>query len=103
MEAKRIGGQIKETDEWVAAREGVMREAVNLKFNQNPELAKFLMGTRDLTLHEATSDTFFGIGAMLNSREMRNKQYKGLNRLGAILEEKRADLNRAVESDSSQD
>lgn len=101
LEAKKIGEQIKETDTWRETREEVMKMVVDLKFNQNQELARYLMDTRDFTLHEATSNDHYGIGATLNSRSMRNKQYKGKNRLGAILEAKRADLRAEHEDDNT--
>ena len=101
LEAKKIGDQIKESDEWRDARDGVMEMVIDLKFDQNKELAKYLMGTRDFTLHEATSNEHYGIGATLNSRTMRNKQFVGKNKLGAILEAKRENLKAKHVSDNS--
>lgn len=92
LEAKRLGSQVKEATNWAEVREEIMKRAVDLKFDQNPDLAEFLVNTRDYTLHEATTDTYFGTGAMLNSREMRNRQFIGHNILGKILEAKRESL-----------
>lgn len=92
LEAKRIGDQIQETPEWRQAREDTLRAIIDMKFDQNPQLAIRLIKTRDLTLHEATNNSFYGIGAALNSREMRNKQFTGQNKLGAALEDKRTRL-----------
>ena len=79
-----------------------MTEAIDMKFDQNPELAQFLLDTREFTLHEATPDMYYGIGAMLNSREMRNKQFPGLNKLGLMLEAKRASLRAMTTADTDQ-
>ena len=92
LEAKRIGDQIPESQEWRQAREDNLRAIIDLKFDQNKNLAKRLIRTRQLSLHEATGNTYYGIGATLNSRELRNKQFTGQNKLGLALEEKRARL-----------
>ena len=93
LEAKKIGDQIQETQEWKDAREDTLRKILDLKFDQNPSLAKKLIDTRQFSLHEATVNTYYGIGAALNSRELRNKQYNGENKLGQLLEQKRTKLN----------
>lgn len=92
LEAKRIGDTTTETAEWRVNKEKVMTDIINMKFNQNPELAVLLKKTGDLTLNEATGNSFFGIGATLHSREIKDKSYRGLNKLGKILMEKRQQL-----------
>ena len=92
LDAKRIGDQITETSEWRNQRETVLKETIDLKFNQNPELAQRLIETRQLTLHEATTNSYYGIGVALHSRDLRNKQFSGLNKLGIALETKRTEL-----------
>lgn len=89
LDAKKIGDQINETSEWRKHRENALKEALDLKFDQNPTLAQRLIDTGQLTLHEATPNMFYGIGASLHSRELRNKRYSGLNKLGIALEAKR--------------
>ena len=89
QEAKRIGDQVTESPEWRQAREIVLAELMDMKFDQNEDLTEKLVNTGTLTLHEATSNPFYGIGAALHSREMRNNQFTGMNKLGHALMEKR--------------
>lgn len=93
LDAKRIGDTITESTEWKRDKEAVMTGIINLKFDQNPDIAKLLIETGDLQLNEATSNTFFGIGAMLHSREIPDKSYRGQNKLGMILMAKRRLIN----------
>lgn len=92
LEAKRIGDQIQETSRWTEARESTLKQVLDLKFDQNMDLAKKLIHTGKLTLHEATPNAYYGIGAALHSRELRNCQYTGLNKLGYALMDKRSRL-----------
>ena len=89
QEAKRIGDQVNESPEWRQAREIVLAELMDEKFDQNDDLAGKLISTGKLTLHEVTANSFYGIGAALHSREMRNNQFTGMNKLGHALMEKR--------------
>lgn len=98
LDAKRMGDQIQESQEWRNAREEVLKKIIDLKFDQNRDLALQLIGTQPLTLHEATPNAFYGIGASLHSRELRNRQHTGLNKLGKALEAKRANLIAATTS-----
>ena len=95
LEAKRVADSVPETPEWRANREEVMINVVACKFDQNPLLATKLIKTGNLKLNEATHNTFFGIGAPLHAREIREKSYRGENRLGHILANKRANLQEA--------
>lgn len=92
LDAKRIADQIIENAEWRSKREEVMQQAITEKFAQNNELAKKLINTGNAKLFEATSNSFFGIGATLHSREVRDMSFKGLNKLGDLLQAKRAEL-----------
>lgn len=92
LEAKKIADQIVETPTWRNEKLKVMEKALSLKFHQNKELAKLLINTGNLTLHEATKNGFFGIGATLHSKELRDRAYKGLNKLGVALQELRSKL-----------
>ena len=69
-----------------------MEITINLKYDQNPHLAKKLLDTKDKKLNEATRNTFFGIGVTLNSKALRDRAYGGQNKLGEILENKRSEL-----------
>lgn len=93
LEAKRIADGIKETPEWRGYKDGVMEEVVGAKFDQNRELADKLMDTGVLQLNEATHNEHFGIGVALNSRAIKDKSYRGMNKLGKILMNKRDELN----------
>ena len=92
LEAKRIGDTVNETAEWRQNKEKAMADTINLKFDQNPQLAKLLIDTGNAALYEATNNTFFGIGASLHSREIKDKSYRGMNKLGLIIMEKRQRL-----------
>lgn len=92
LDAKRIGDTVTETADWRQNKETVMTNIVNLKFDQNPPLARLLLETGDKVLNEATNNMYFGIGATLHSREIKDKSYKGLNKLGQILMNKRQQL-----------
>lgn len=92
LEAKRIGDSVVETIEWRRQKEMKMEITINLKYEQNPKLAALLLGTNNKSLNEATGNTFFGIGANLHSKALRDRSYGGLNKLGAILENKRSEL-----------
>jgi ribA/ribD-fused uncharacterized protein len=62
--------------DWESAKVGVMREAVDAKFRQHPELGALLLGTGDAKLVEHTeNDDFWGDGG----------DGKGKNQLGRIL------------------
>lgn len=95
LEAKRIADQIPETAEWRRTRDGVLETVIAEKFDQNPHLADLLVKTGDLPLNEATNNIYYGIGATLHSREIKDKGYKGLNKLGHILAAKRKDIKEA--------
>lgn len=92
LEAKKIGDLIQDTPNWRKDRLKIMEGVLEQKYQQNPDLAKRLINTGELTLHEATTNTFYGIGATLHSRELRDMSYKGQNKLGLALQELRGKL-----------
>lgn len=100
LEAKKIGDQITETPQWRNGRDAMIKTVVDLKFNQHPELAGMLADTGDLTLHEATMNAYYGIGATIHSREMRDKSFTGANKLGLALQAKRQRI-RAAQNNST--
>lgn len=92
LAAKRIADSIKETPEWRNGRDAIMKRIVDQKFDQNPDLAELLANTGDLPLNEATHNEYYGIGAAIHSREVRDKSYRGNNKLGLLLMEKRTQM-----------
>lgn len=92
LEAKRVADTITETPEWRGCRDAVMTEVIDEKFKQNPDLAKMLVATGDIQLNEATRNDHFGIGVTIHSREIKDKSYRGGNKLGEILMNKRTNL-----------
>lgn len=69
--------------DWESVKEDIMREALEAKFHQHPELAALLSSTGDALLTEASpKDGYWGTGA----------DGKGKNRLGELLMQVRATL-----------
>jgi ribA/ribD-fused uncharacterized protein len=69
--------------DWEEVRDSMMRKAVWTKFNQHPRLAAMLVETGDAEIVEHTeNDAYWGDGG----------DGKGLNRLGQILMQVRAEL-----------
>lgn len=94
LDAKRLADSVQETPEWRKKRDEVMTKVVCMKFDQNADLAKQLVDTGDKPLNEATRNEHFGIGVTLHSREIKDKSYRGTNKLGQILVAKRTELHR---------
>ena len=85
VKAKQLGGSPGHParGDWEKIKEQVMKTALLAKFRQNPALLELLKGTGERRLVEAsTADNFWGAGP----------KGKGLNRLGALLTEVRAEL-----------
>lgn len=98
LEAKRIADSVGETPEWRQARDAVMEKVILEKFRQNPKLAQQLLDTGNLPLNEATHNDHFGIGVTLLAREIKDKAYRGANKLGQILVARRAIIRAAQNS-----
>lgn len=98
LDAKRATTRMMDTPEWRQSRESVMANVVKHKFAQNDKLAAMLLGTGDMMLNEATSDSYFGIGAKLHGRVMRDMAYTGMNKLGHILVNERECIRRSCEA-----
>lgn len=94
--AKRIGREVRRFDEAVWGRErfGVAVRGNVAKFGQNPELGRFLVGTRRRVLVEASPrDRVWGIGlAEDDDRATTPSLWRGLNVLGFSLMEARSRL-----------
>lgn len=89
MEAKRIAEPIPESAEWRHSREAILTGVIDQKFDQNPVLADMLVATGHIKLNEATNNTYYGVGATLHSRALRDRSYRGINKLGQVLAAKR--------------
>jgi len=84
-EAKTLGRSRKVPlrSDWEEVKEDVMRTALRAKFRAHADLRTLLLGTGDRPLIEdAASDAYWGCG----------KSGTGLNRLGVLLMEVRAEL-----------
>ena len=92
LEAKRLGDTVKETPEWRLARDQILEDTLIIKFAQHKDLAQELMQTGQKKLYEATVNPYYGIGANLHSREVRDGTHKGENKLGQALERIRSQL-----------
>ena len=96
---KSLGRKVQNFDAevWNIRRRFHMRNALRVKFYQNKELQKLLLGTGDAILAEASPrDTFWGIGySKSNPKAYDPTQWRGKNVLGNMLmylrEEIRAD------------
>jgi ribA/ribD-fused uncharacterized protein len=78
--AKKFGTQIPIREDWDDVKIDIMKEIVESKFNENPDLKEKLLATGDLYIEETNwwNDTFWGVCNGV-----------GKNRLGNILMELR--------------
>jgi ribA/ribD-fused uncharacterized protein len=94
--AKAAGKKVKEYKEetWKEKKDEVMKTVLRAKFTQNLELRKKLLDTEDKRLANADSrDKYWGIGTSANTTMAKDpKKWKGENKLGAMLEELRAQI-----------
>ena len=94
--AKELGRRVKDFDEtrWREHRFEFVVKGNLAKFGQNQDLARFLVGTGDAVLVEASPrDQIWGIGLGANNeRAMDPAQWRGLNLLGFALMEVRKRL-----------
>lgn len=90
---KKYGRQVKNYNEttWNSIRYQVMLQGVILKFTQNENLLKILIGTGSEILAEASPyDNIWGIGMYESvAKNMDPSQWKGQNLLGKVLMEVR--------------
>jgi ribA/ribD-fused uncharacterized protein len=82
IKAKRAGRLVKLAPDWDARKVDIMYQIVKAKFDQNPVIAKVLIGTGDLLLIEGNTwgDTFWG---MVPGKD---GNWHGRNALGTILQ-----------------
>lgn len=84
--AKRLGQLITKRPDWDDVKEDIMRDLLIQKFSQ-PHFMKLLLSTGDAYLEETNTwkDIYWGV-----------YQEKGLNRLGCILMDIRADIRKIL-------
>jgi len=94
--AKQLGREVRGFDDhqWNEARFGIVVRGNRAKFEQNPMLRGFLLGTGGRVLVEASPvDRVWGIGlAADDPRATKPEQWRGLNLLGFALMEVRRQL-----------
>ena len=92
-QAKAIGRQVEgfNEDVWVEHRWRIVVTASMAKFDSNPALKEYLLGTKHRVLVEASPvDRVWGIGLSVDSDKVENpEQWCGLNLLGFALMEAR--------------
>ena len=96
--AKRLGRQVEGFDDatWKAGARAVVAEGVFARFEQNPPLRDYLLGTGEVVVVEASpSDHLWGIGLRSNARDAAHPDtWRGANWLGFTLMEVRERLRR---------
>ena len=71
-----------------------MWEIIDAKFSQNANIRKKLLETGGIYLIEGSTDSFWGAGKRLYSKELVEGIWNGQNKLGEILLDQRTDLRR---------
>ena len=96
-EIKNFGRKVRNFNEkiWNENKLVIMKNGLELKFDQNPHLAKKLVATDDSILYEASPyDKIWGIGMNeYNARNTSDDQMPGQNLLGKLLMEIRDQMN----------
>lgn len=97
-EAKKLGRQVEgfNNELWNQHRFDIVVNGNMAKFSQNPELAEFLLATKNRVLVEASPvDKIWGIGLAEDHGDASNpSKWKGLNLLGFALMEVRERLSK---------
>ena len=100
LDCKHRGREVRGFDQsiWVAKREHYDYVGGLHKFQQNPDLADFLLNTGDLELVEASRyDTIWGAGLDENSPAILHKRlWLGMNLHGKAMERVRDDLRKPL-------
>ena len=82
---------------WKANRYNIMKQGVLLKFDQNDNIKKKLLNTKDKVLFEASKyDKIWGIGYNTKIAYKIDKEKYGLNLLGKVLMEVREELKNTL-------
>ena len=91
-----LGKKMKGFDQenWRSVQNAFMKSGLNAKFQQNPELGKYLEDTADCMLVEANPhDSYWGVGLPLHGAgTWQQELWKGKNMLGKLLMEVREGL-----------
>lgn len=93
-ECKKLSYLCTSTPEWDQVKKEKMKLIIQEKFFQNDSLQSKLLETGVNTLIEATTDTFWGAGAVLGSKLLSSGKWSGMNSLGQLLIELREDVKR---------
>lgn len=95
-DVKKLGREVKNynDDVWLENRFEIVKKANLHKFNQNPDLKRFLLSTNEKVLVEASPvDPIWGIGMASDHKNSSNPlEWEGLNLLGFALMEVRDEL-----------
>jgi len=88
---KKLGQQVELRSDWENAKHRTMKEILELKFKQNPELAQKLINTKGMILEEGNfwHDNYWGI-----CRCKRCKHKTRQNHLGLLLMELRKEISK---------
>jgi ribA/ribD-fused uncharacterized protein len=92
--AKAYLKKLNKNEVWEAKKDQVMRDAIRAKFTQHPELRLKLLGTDKRPIGFADArDIYWGIGTSMDTDKAKSaSKWRGLNKLGKILEELRTRL-----------
>lgn len=93
-ESKKLSYLCTSTTEWDQVKREQMKVIIQEKFFQSDYLQAKLLETGTNTLIEATTDTFWGAGAVLGSKILSTGKWSGINTLGQLLVEIREDVKR---------
>ncbi len=96
VQQKQYGKQVKGFDrqKWELSATAIAKTGLLAKFSADQSLKERLLATKGKTLVEASPhDTFWGIGMNLHNPAIADQaRWKGLNKLGTVLEEVRDEL-----------
>lgn len=100
---KKLSHDMKPTAAWDRDKRGIMKVIVQEKFSKVDDIRAKLLSTGNDRLIEATSDGYWGAGALIGSKLLKNGKWTGRNELGMILGEVREDLRRTEAWKNSDD
>ena len=92
--AKAYLKKLSKNESWESKKDQVMRDAIRAKFTQHPELRMKLLdtGKRPIGFADAR-DIYWGIGTSMDTDKAKSaSKWRGLNKLGKMLEELRSRL-----------
>lgn len=103
LDAKRVGGQVLESDAWITSKDSVMREILESKLQHCSQFRSALKKIRKSDiLVESTWDTYWGSGLNVTGTSHTLMQHwPGENKLGRILDGMAAKLQRTDENSAT--